>query len=800
MRDSNIYSHCGKLLEEHVANVINLAVLNLHSKSEELQKVNFIISFAHDLGKATNYFQEYLKASCNGLQSQKNRLTNHALIGGLAGLYLSDKVFDYDFYKILCFIIPKRHHGDLNDVFNDLTIKEDKDILIKQIDSINKENFNAFLINLKNKIINKKFNHIIDLFELDDFKDFVSNKSDKKLKELKLSFLGLVNSKLNIDSFIETVLSYSVLLDADKSDAGIGLDSILKLKSHQVDLSANVVNSFVSKLNENKDLKINEIRNKAFLEVLDKQIDLDKKIYSLTLPTGTGKTLLSLMFAFRLYEKIKENVDYPPIIIYSLPFLSIIEQNYNVVEKVLSYYFKDRIPNNVLLKHHHLSEISYRVKKNNNNKNNNEDEEYDFDTSRVLFEGWESQLIITTFIQFFYTLLSNKNKTLRRFNKLQNAIVILDEIQSIPVNYWKVINDVFVKMAEKFNFYVILSTATQPLIFEQTEEIIENKDYYFNSFNRYVINVDLEGKTIDNFLRSLNLDNDKSYMFILNTIKSSKKLFNKIKESYSNRNVEYLSTNIVPAERKRRIENIKSKLEKGEKIILITTQLIEAGVDVDFDVVYRDFAPFDSIVQSAGRCNRNGLKDKGYVNLIKLIDDHNDDHNRYFYSYIYDSVLCSITDELIKDFSNIEEKEIFELISRYYRLTKERKVQDKELINALKSLNFDGTKDEITISKFELIKEKAYESDVFIQLNDDAVGIWKEFEEILKIPDIFKRKEKFTKLKPKFYDYVISVNVKSNTPPDRVEDFMYLVKKEIIDDYYDFETGFILKSDDVLII
>jgi CRISPR-associated endonuclease/helicase Cas3 len=785
MRASNIYSHCGKLLEEHVANVINLAVLKLHSKSEELQKVNFITLFVHDIGKATNYFQEYLKASCNGFRSKKDKLTNHALIGGLAGLYLSDKVFDYDFYKILCFIIPKRHHGDLNDVFNDLTIKEDKDILIKQIDSINKENFNAFLINLKNKIINKKFNHIIDLFELDDFKDFVSNKSDKKLKELKLSFLGLVNSKLNIDSFIETVLSYSVLLDADKSDAGIGLDSILKLKSHRVDLSAKIVNSFVSKLNENKDLKINEIRNKAFLEVLDKQIDLDKKIYSLTLPTGTGKTLLSLMFAFRLYEKIKEKVGYPPIIIYSLPFLSIIEQNYNVVEKVLSCYFKDRIPNSVLLKHHHLSEISYRDK----------EDEYDFDTSRVLFEGWESQLIITTFIQFFYTLLSNKNKTLRRFNKLQNAIIILDEIQSIPVKYWKVINDVFVKMAEKFNFYVILSTATQPLIFEQTEEIIENKDYYFNSFNRYVINVDLEGKTIDDFSENLNLENDKSYMFILNTIGSSKKLFSKIKELYPNRIVEYLSTNIVPAERKRRIDNIKSDLEKGGKIILITTQLIEAGVDVDFDVVYRDFAPFDSIVQSAGRCNRNGLKDKGYVNLIKLRDDN----NRYFYSYIYDSVLCSITEELIKDFSNIEEKEIFELISRYYRLTKERKVQDKELINALKSLNFDGTKDETTISKFELIKEKAYESDVFIQLNDDAVGVWKEFEEILNIPDIFERKEKFTKLKPKFYNYVISVNVKSNTP-EIFKNFMYLVRKENIDDYYDFETGFISKSNDFLMI
>jgi CRISPR-associated endonuclease/helicase Cas3 len=790
MRDSNIYSHCGKLLEDHVANVINLALLKLHPESEELQKVIFITSFTHDIGKATNYFQEYLKASCKGFQSKRDKLTNHALIGGLAGLYLSDKVFDYDFYKILCFIIPKRHHGNLKDVFNDLTINEDKDILIKQIDSINKENFNAFKINLKNKIINRKFNHIIDLFDLDDFKDFVSNKSDKKLKELKLSFLGLVNSKLNIDSFIETVLSYSVLLDADKSDAGIGLDSILKLKSHQVDLTADIVKSFVSKLNENKDLKINEIRNKAFLEVHDKQIDLNKKIYSLTLPTGTGKTLLSLMFAFRLYEKIKKNVDYPPIIIYSLPFLSIIEQNYNVAEKVLSYYFKDRIPNSVLLKHHHLSEISYRGK-----NNNNEEEEYDFDTSKVLFEGWESQLIITTFIQFFYTLLSNKNKTLRKFNKLQNAIVILDEIQSIPVKYWKVINDVFVKMAEKFNFYVILSTATQPLMFEQTEEIIGNKNYYFNSFNRYVINVDLEGKTIDNFSENLNLDNDISYMFILNTIESSKKLFNKIKGLYSNRNVEYLSTNIVPAERKRRVENIKSKLEKGEKIILITTQLIEAGVDVDFDVVYRDFAPFDSIVQSAGRCNRNGLKDKGYVNLIKLRDDN----NRYFYSYIYDSVLCSITEELIKDFSNIEEKEIFELINQYYRLTKERKVLDKELINALKSLNFDGTKDETTISKFELIKEKAYESDVFIQLDDDAVSIWKEFEEILKIPDIFERKEKFTKLKPKFYDYVISVDVKSNTP-EIFKNFMYLVKKENIDDYYDFETGFILKSNNYLMI
>ena len=782
LKYSNLYSHCGKLIEDHVANVINLSMLNAKFLTEELKKLSFITAFTHDIGKTTSYFQDYLRNSCDGKRHRQNDLTNHSLLGGVAGLYIADKIFKDDFYKALCFIIPKRHHSNLKDIFNDIVLSQDTgsafDILIKQVNSIDRDNFYIFLNNLKANLNFKDYNYILDLFDLEDFKDFLSKSLEKRLKDLKLFMLRFIRTS-NLESFLETILSYSILINSDKSDAGAG-QNITKIQEKDINFTPDIVKNYVKRLDGGKS-NINDIRAKAFDVIYNQQIDLDKKIYSLTLPTGTGKTLLSILFAFKLHQKLKQEKGITPKIIYSLPFLSIVEQNYSVLEEVLREHFKE-VTTDILLKHHHLSDISYK----------SQEDEYDFETSRVLVEGWESAIIVTTFMQFFYSIFSNKNSMLRKFSNLQNAIVILDEIQSIPVKYWNIINDTFLNMAQKFNFYVVLSTATQPMIFNTTEDLVNHKEF-FDAFNRYTIHIDLNKKTIDELLENIDLSQDKSYMFVMNTIESSKSLFRKIGElgKLHGKEVYYLSTSVAPKERRQRLTEIKKKLENGQKIILISTQLVEAGVDVDFDIVYRDLAPLDSIVQSAGRCNRNYNIQKGLVYLVQLKDDQ----NRPYHS-IYDEVLIDATKDILKGKDVVEEKEIFDLINEYYEKLKNRKAQDNKLLEAIKTLKFDSTKDEVSISNFELIKEQPYKSDVFVELDEEAKLVWKNIGEIMNIKDVFERKKEFTKIKPKFYDYVVSVDVRNNTPDFKY--FIYFVDYDSLSLFYDKKTGFINKGDDFI--
>src|SRR5450830_506841 len=140
-----------------------------------------------------------------------------------------------------------------------------------------------------------------------------------------------------------------------------------------------------------------------------KTLSLDNNIYSLNVPTGTGKTLTALSFSLKLRDKIKTELNFMTKIIYSLPFLSIIDQNFKVFEDVFKNVQGYTPTTDILLKHHHLSDIFYET---------NGNVEYDTSESLLLIEGWNSEIIVTTFIQFFHSLISNKNRSLRKFHNI----------------------------------------------------------------------------------------------------------------------------------------------------------------------------------------------------------------------------------------------------------------------------------------------------------------------------------------------------------------------------------------------
>ncbi len=518
--------------------------------------------------------------------------------------------------------------------------------------------------------------------------------------------------------------------------------------------------------------EIDKLRERAFEYVMSRDIDIDSKIYSLTLPTGMGKTITGFAFALKLRQEIKNKKGIIPRIIYSLPFVSIIDQNANTLKEILNA----QESGSLLLKHHHLSDIKF--------------DEFEFGVSRVLTEGWNSEIIITTFIQLFHTLISSSNSFSRRFNKLANSIILIDEVQALPSKYWHLLREFIKETSQTLGTYFIFMTATQPYLVDRAIEVANRYDF-IDKLNRVDIYIDLKEKTIKEFLSSLELDKEKTYLFIMNTISSSRELYRLLKEKVEE-DVCYLSTCVLPCEREKRLKEIKD----GKYRIVVSTQLVEAGVDIDFDVVYRDFAPLDALNQSAGRCNRNMKKQAGEFHIVRLVDEKAKD----FAHRIYDSVLLNTTQQMLEDKSYLSEKEFTLLVEDYFRKVWQKISKDKseEILEAVKNFRFSSERN--SISDFRLIEEEKYKSDVFVEFDEKATEVWKKAKEIItnlreKNIDVFEAKEEFEKLKSSFYNYVISVDIRNNEPAKDEDLKIYFVSRNQIDKYYDEETGFIAKGE-----
>jgi CRISPR-associated endonuclease/helicase Cas3 len=393
---------------------------------------------------------------------------------------------------------------------------------------------------------------------------------------------------------------------------------------------------------------------------------------------------------------------------------------------------------------------------------------------------------------------------IRKFPQIANSIIILDEVQSIPYQYWHLIRKLFLEFADCFDTYFIFITATKPLIFKENEieELIEDRSKYFNILDRVrLINKIEESISLDEF-KSILFDDimnfeDDSFLVVLNTINSSLEIYRFIESlkeegSLLNTSLYYLSTNIIPKHRLMRLEKIKK--DKDRKII-VSTQLVEAGVDLDVDRVFRDFGPLDSINQVSGRCNRNFSKErKGVVKTFILKDER-----REFYKYIYSGNDLALfkTGKLLKEKNELSEKDFLDLIESYYKELGQAKSDDeaKRLVEFLERMDIQDAS-----SKFKLIEEGYPTKNLFIEIDEDAKEIWQRFLEIRRIKDTFLRRAEFLKLKKKFYDHCISV-ASNKVEEDEFEDtkIVYISQAQIKESY-DEITGYKREQDTIAII
>ncbi len=323
--------------------------------------------------------------------------------------------------------------------------------------------------------------------------------------------------------------------------------------------------------------------------------------FSLTVPTGGGKTLSSMAFALRhaLRHDLRR-------VVYVAPFTTIIEQNAGV--------FREHLGREVVLEHHC-----------------NLDPEKESEAARLASENWDAPVIVTTSVQFYESLFANKPSRCRKLHRIARSVIVLDEAQTLPVNYLKPCHRALELLVRDYGCTVLLCTATQPEIrrrpgfeigLEGVREIMPDPAKLYHSLER--VEVARLGLQNDAQLRERILA-EKQALCIVNTTRHARLLFDAIGPAPGHF---HLSARMCPAHRHLRLWQIRRALKSGAVCRVISTQVVEAGVDLDFPVVYRAMAGLDSIAQAAGRCNRRNKL--GRPGGVYIFTSEHASANRYF--------------------------------------------------------------------------------------------------------------------------------------------------------------------------
>ncbi|MCK4260847.1 MAG: CRISPR-associated helicase Cas3' [Halanaerobiales bacterium] len=792
-----IYSHPGKLLKDHVTNVMELGLLEYRRKSlnfSDLHKKEIlmkVVLITHDFGKATSFFQKKLYDD-----SYNDERANHGLFSALFTNYILQQLIGDEFLSSIGFACVARHHGNLKNFEDLLQLKEREwNLVEEQFVSIDLEYLDMILksvdINIMLKSIN--FTTLRKYFEPAN-----QRRVYRKLRRTKNHFA---------ENYLLLNMIFSILIFADKGEAiyysnDHSFEELKNMICSRIELPPNLVDMYkeIKGWNATKE-PINLKRNEIYSEIIEnvENLDLEEKIFSVNVPTGTGKTLATLSAALHLCKRLKVETKCAYRIIYTLPFTSIIDQNYDVFQKVFEAN-KIELDEKVLLKHHYLTPKKYKWS-----------EEYDDqkpDISEYMVEIWNSEIVVTTFVQLLHTIFSHRNRSLKKFHQLSNSIILLDEVQSIPYRYWSLVRETLKEMGRLFNCYFVLITATMPLIFDESQgeitELAKSKEDYFKFFDRIELNLGYlkTPMTLEDFQTLLLEDimeyENKSFLVVLNTVGTSIKLYESLREVLDSSNLIYLSTNIIPLHRLQRIDDIKKSKEPK---IIISTQMVEAGVDIDIDRVYRDFGPLDAINQTCGRCNRNfDISKKGKVTVVSLINENH--NNKRYCEYVYSDILLFATEETLKNQPTIlAEKEFYQMNKQYFAKVNRKKSEDhfdvlSERMKQLQyTLAFEDDRDvETKESKvFRLIDKDQDAVNLFIEIDERAQKIWGEYLKTQKISDSFARKAAFEKIKGDFLNYVITIPksvAKKRLESSQLEKVFNHISIEQIQ-LYDFDTGFI---------
>jgi len=395
-----------------------------------------------------------------------------------------------------------------------------------------------------------------------------------------------------------TRMLYSCLVDADSLDTEAFADpgsSSLREQHESFDALSRKFDDHMATLHSGaEETPINRQRREIY-EQCRGMAAHPPQIFSLTVPTGGGKTLSSMGFAL---EHLKQHNQ--ERIFYVIPYTSIIEQNAATFRKI----FGSR---NVLEHHSNFDPKALT----------DDDVDSVEQYLKLSAENWDMPIVVTTNVQFFESLFSNKRSRCRKIHNLARSVIILDEAQMLPTDYLKPCLQALSELVRNYGSTVVICTATQPklsgLLDESVRpvEIIRSPADLYEAFRRVRVN-DL-GSLNDEEL-STRLQGHHQVLCIVNTRAHAQHLYDALSKQGG---CYHLSARMCPAHRREQLQEIKRLLKTGAECRVVSTQLIEAGVDIDFPIVYRAIAGLDSVAQAAGRCNREGKAERGEVYVFR---------------------------------------------------------------------------------------------------------------------------------------------------------------------------------------
>ncbi|TFJ91949.1 CRISPR-associated helicase Cas3' [Lentibacillus salicampi] len=560
-----------------------------------------LAGFLHDMGKFTQHFTTYLKNAVF-----KQEVTGKKIDHSTAGAkYLYDNYYDTNtlqnyVVETIGMAILSHHSGLQNFVQLDFKPSD----YLRRVTNEELPHYDEVVQNFES--IKGNVEKVKALIEeaTNEFREFMG-----KIKPLAkpIVYLNLMQK-----------LVFSCLVDADRTNTRCFEEN--EEYNNNVSKSETVFKNGYNELmaqvtewEQQQVTPINQLRNELSGKC-DQFAGKSSAIYTLTIPTGGGKTFASLRYALKHAQSHHKSR-----IIYVVPYTTILEQNAEAVRNIIKQ------PEAVL--EHHANVID----------DDNLDDEMDYyriNNHKQLQLGrdnWDYPIIFTTMVQFLDAFFQKGTRKSRRLHNLTNSVIVFDEVQSVPYQHTELFNTAVNFLHTAGNSSIVLCTATQPavdkmdlpVVLDDNTEMVPNLNETVEAFRRVSFHnkVEREGwdtEQIGDFVKQL-IQKLDSVLIILNTKTAAKKLYECLAEQ-KDAYVVHLSTSMCPAHRKEKLTAIKRKLG-DEKVICISTQLIEAGVDISFASVIRSLAGLDSIAQAAGRCNRNKEVEIGDVYLIRAKDE-----------------------------------------------------------------------------------------------------------------------------------------------------------------------------------
>ena len=523
--------------------------------------------------------------------------------------------------------------------------------------------------------------------KIEDYSFYKKEIEIPEIKTLPMDHKADPNPDFSLSMFIRML--YSCLVDADFLDT----ENFMKNGQAQREAGENVeillkkLNNYVADWIRNKDTETVNGRRTEILRHCFECGQLDKGIFQLTVPTGGGKTIASLAFA--LQHAVKNHMER---VIYVIPYTSIIEQNAKIFREILG-------AQNVLENHYNADYTSSDELK----------------PMQLASENWDKPIVVTTNVQFFESLFANKSSKCRKLHNIADSVIVFDEVQMIPTDYLKPCIAVMEELVSNFCSSIVLCTATQPALnslFRKklpVTELCPRVQEQFKFFERVTfknIGIVSEPELIEK------LDCENQALCIVNTKKRAQRLYQKMK----GKGVFHLSTAMYPKHRRRVLEKIRELLKNGDKCILISTSLVEAGVDLDFRTVYRQMAGADSMIQAAGRCNREGNRNakESFAYIFQFEEKENVPGQQ---------LQIDVSKMLMKErediFSTEGVRKYFEVLYHF----KGENLDKKKIFEEFKNKRYNFAK---AAEEFRLIEENTFT--VFIGKEEEAEELFKQIK------------------------------------------------------------------------